>query len=219
MSKSSRQQHWDDVYGLNAEDEVSWFEASPRISLALIGRSGLARSSPIIDIGAGVSRLPAQLLASGYSDITVLDLSTKAVGYLIEHQISRDSVTGIVADVTTWQPDRAYKLWHDRAVLHFLTDEADRARYRDTLLTALAPGEQAVITTFAPSGPERCSGLPVQRYGAAEIKAFAGSAFTMQESFEFDHTTPAGRIQRFHVARLMRRRPTLHLSAARLGVS
>jgi SAM-dependent methyltransferase len=212
MPDLSRQQHWDAVYGTKAEDEVSWFEASPRISLELIRRSGVHKTSPIIDIGGGVSRLPASLMAAGYSDVTVLDVSAEAIARLTERQVPNGAVKGIVADVTTWQPDRAYWLWHDRAVLQFLTDEADRESYRETLLRALAPGGQAIIATFAPSGPERCSGLPVRRYGAAEIEAFAGSGFTMQESFEFDHTTPAGLIQRFHVARLMRRRPMLHLS-------
>jgi hypothetical protein len=219
MDKTSRQHHWDGVYGTKAEDEVSWFEASPRISLELIRRSGVDKSSPIIDIGGGVSRLPASLAAAGYSDVTVLDVSAEAIGRLIERQTPSDSVKGIVADVTAWVPDRPYKIWHDRAVLHFLIDETDRASYREALLAALTPGGQAIIATFALSGPESCSGLPVCRYSAAEIEAFAGSAFTMQESFEFDHTTPAGRVQRFHVARLMRRRPTLHLSATRLVIS
>ncbi len=201
----SREQHWDNVYATKAETTVSWYEPSADLSLKLIARTGVAKSAPILDVGAGVSHLPEGLLKAGYTDITVLDVSAEAIQRLTTRQAPGAPVRGIVADVTSWQPDRAYGLWHDRAVLHFLIDEADRAAYRRTLLAALARDGHAIIATFAPSGPERCSGLPVRRYGAADLQALFGETLTLRESIEFDHQTPGGATQRFHVAWLQRR--------------
>jgi SAM-dependent methyltransferase len=106
-------------------------------------------------------------------------------------------VTWIVADVTRWQPVARYDLWHDRAAFHFLTDASDRARYVERLLRALRPGGHAVIATFAADGPERCSGLPVVRYGAAGLGETLGGGFALVETRQQDHRTPAGATQRF----------------------
>ncbi|MDP1737824.1 MAG: class I SAM-dependent methyltransferase [Caulobacter sp.] len=199
----SRQCHWDGVYETRAEDEVSWFEVTPGASLDLIRRTNVPLDAAIIDVGGGLSHLAGTLVANGYSDVTVLDISDVAIRQLAaRHQ----AVKGLVADITDWTPKRRYQVWHDRAVLHFLTDEADRAAYRRALLAGLEPGGQAIIATFAPTGPDRCSGLPVRRYGREDLEAFLGDAFLMVESFEFDHVTPAGRVQRFHVGRLRRKK-------------
>jgi SAM-dependent methyltransferase len=205
MPTPSRRDHWDGVYGAKAEDEVSWFEASPEISLRLIERTGIAKSAPILDVGGGLSRLASRLVAAGYSDVTVMDISAEAIRRLLQRPAPDSAVQTILADVTAWQPGRAYEIWHDRAVLHFLIDERDREAYRSALDAALAPQGQALIATFAPSGPEKCSGLPVRRYGAADLEALFGDGFALLETFEFDHQTPTGRVQRFHVGRLQRR--------------
>ncbi len=207
MPKSSRQLHWDKVYETKGEDQVSWFEPEPTLSLDLIARTGAAKTDAIIDVGAGTSRLPEILVRDGYTDITVLDVSEQAIGKMLARQPAGSPVRGIVADIATWQPERSYSVWHDRAVLHFLLDDAERDGYRRALLAALKPGGQAIIATFAPTGPERCSGLPVRRYGAADLQALFGDALSLEESFEFDHPTPGGAIQRFHVARLKRASP------------
>lgn len=204
MSSSSDTEHWDAVYGAKAENEVSWFEATPERSLALIARSGVDKSAPIVDVGGGVSRLADHLLAAGYSDVSVLDISGEAIRRLLGRQPPDSPLHGIAADVTTWRPDRRYRLWHDRAVLHFLVGGDAREAYRRTLLAALAPGGQAIIATFAPTGPERCSGLPVRRYGAVELASFLGADFTPIESLMFDHVTPWGAVQHFHVGRFRR---------------
>ena len=201
MSSLSQSQHWDDVYSRKAENEVSWFEASPSRSLELIERAKIARSAPVVDVGGGLSRLADSLVGAGYADVTVLDISREAVRRLLARQRPEAPVHGVVGDVTAWQPVRRYALWHDRAVLHFLTDEADRTAYRSTLLAALAPQGQVVIATFAPGGPERCSGLPVRRYGREDLQAWLGDEFVLLESFEFDHATPGGAVQRFHAGR------------------
>lgn len=198
----SRQCHWDEVYETRAETDVSWFEATPELSLDLIRRTNTAPEAAIIDVGGGLSHLAGALIEAGHSDVTVLDISETAITRLDRHG---GRVRGIAADITAWMPDRLYKVWHDRAVLHFLTEEADRDAYRRALLASLVPGGQAIIATFAPSGPERCSGLSVRRYGREDLEAWLGDAFDMAESFEFDHLTPAQRVQRFHVGRLQRR--------------
>ncbi len=205
MSPFRRSQHWDDVFGRKAENEVSWFEVLPSRSLELIRQTGVARSASIIDIGGGLSRLADSLVEAGYTDVTVLDISANAVGHLLARQKPGSPVHGIVSDVTEWQPDRRYAVWHDRAVLHFLIEEDDRRAYRSKLLAALAPQGHVIIATFAPTGPERCSGLPVRRYGREELLAWLGGEFALLDSVEFDHATPGGSIQRFHVGRFQRR--------------
>lgn len=197
-----QQDHWDGVYDAKDEAEVSWFEPAPRLSLDLIGRTNAPLDTAIIDIGGGLSRLADALVETGHSDVTVLDISEQAVRKRGERG---GTVRGIVADITTWRPERRYRVWHDRAVLHFLIDESDRDAYRHALLAALESDGQAIIATFAPTGPERCSGLPVRRYGREDLAAFLGEAFEVVESFEFDHVTPQQNIQRFHVGRLQRR--------------
>ena len=201
MSTLGRKAHWDVVYATKAEDEVSWYEPFPETSLELIARTGVPKHAAIIDIGGGLSRLADRLAANGYSDLTRLDISSEAIDRLATRQGPGSPIEGIVADVSTWRPERRYDVWHDRAVLHFLIEEADRAHYRNNLLAALRPGGQAVIATFAPSGPERCSGLAVRRYDGRELAEFLGGEFAELESFEFDHRMPGGGMQRFHVGR------------------
>ncbi|TVR06455.1 MAG: SAM-dependent methyltransferase, partial [Salinarimonadaceae bacterium] len=110
----------------------------------------------------------------------------------------------IAADLRTWRPQRLYDLWHDRAVLHFMVAEEERVAYRDALQSAVKPGGAVIISTFAADGPERCSGLPVRRYSAADLDAFLGPGFERREAHVFDHETPGGAVQRFQSARYLR---------------
>ena len=193
-----RKQHWDEVYAQKAEDAVSWFQRSPDISVSLIGSAGLAKTDPILDMGGGASRLVDRLLTEGHLNVTVLDIAAAALqksrarlGKAAEH------VHWLTADITQWQPERRYSLWHDRAVFHFLTEPADRLAYRRALKAGLAPGGIAIIASFAPDGPERCSGLPVQRYSSESLAKELGFAFRLTDSRAEDHVTPAGKLQRF----------------------
>ena len=206
MSTDGTRKHWDEVYATKPDNEVSWHEPVPRMSLDMIAATGLPRTAAILDVGGGLSRLTDHLIADGYHDLTVLDISDEAIRRLHERHGPESPVTGVVADITTWRPQQIYDIWHDRAVLHFLTTEADQAAYRTALLAALRPGGHAVIATFAPTGPERCSGLPVQRYGFEELSRLLGGAFRLCHAFELDHATPGGRTQRFHVGRFERLR-------------
>jgi len=161
---SDRATHWDNVYATKGEAEVSWFQDNPAISLEMIRATNPDRGAEIIDIGGGASRLVDALLQDGYRHLTILDLSANALEASKKRiGAAASTVDWIVADATSWRPARTYDVWHDRAAFHFLTDPHDRTAYVERLRIALAPGGQVIIATFAPDGPEKCSGLPVQR--------------------------------------------------------
>jgi len=198
VSVSARQSHWQNVYREKGEYQVSWFEETPTVSLALIHAAGAKADSAIIDVGGGASRLVDALIGQRYRDLTVLDVSEIAVAIAKSRLGDRAAaVTWIVADVTHWQPTRRYDLWHDRAAFHFLTEAADRTAYVACLAKALRPGGHAIIGTFAMDGPERCSGLPVVRYDAGRLSAALGSSFVLVDERRHDHRTPWDAVQRF----------------------
>lgn len=204
MSKA-RKAHWDTVYGTKASTEVSWYEATPVRSLELIRASGVQRSDPIIDIGGGASFLAEKLLTQGYSDLTVLDISSEALQKLGELLGARaNAVTRVQQDVTDFQAQRRYALWHDRAVFHFLTNADDRKRYLSALRHALKPNGHVIIATFGPEGPERCSGLEIARYDAERLEAALGADFSLVESSIEVHHTPRGAPQQFLYCRFRR---------------
>jgi len=198
MSGFNRQAHWQQVYSEKGENQVSWFQERPAISLELMKAVGAAPDSAIIDVGGGASRLVDALVENGCRDLTVLDLSESAVS-IAKKRLGRQAATvkWIVADVTQWEPPTTYDLWHDRAAFHFLTEESDRIAYIERLTKALRPGGHAIIGTFALDGPERCSGLPVVRYDGAQLSVSLASAFALHDTRRRDHKTPWGAIQHF----------------------
>jgi len=205
MGHVNPKQHWEGVYARKAENEVSWFQEEPAASLAFIRHCGASKDVPIIDIGGGESRLVDRLLDGGHSDLTVLDLSEHALAHTRKRLGERASaVHWITADITSWMPSRQYNLWHDRAVLHFLTEPRQRTGYRRALLAAVPAGGCAVISTFALDGPERCSGLPVVRYSAESLATELGPELSLVETTGAEHRTPGGSIQRFQFSRFTR---------------
>ena len=201
-----RRQHWDTVYTTKGDDQVSWFEPAPEVSLRLIEEAGLAPESCVIDIGGGESRLVDALLARGVRCVTVLDVSQAAIDRVcVRLGAAASGVTWIVADVTGPWISVPVDVWHDRAVFHFLTDPEDRIRYVQHLTRTLKVGGTAIIATFAPDGPERCSGLPVVRYSPEALADELGSAFTLVHSEGHSHRTPSGALQAFHYSRFMHR--------------
>jgi SAM-dependent methyltransferase len=198
MSSESRQGHWQKVYVSKRENEVSWFQQTPAASLELIGRTGATPASAVIDIGGGASRLVDALIEMGFRHVTVLDLSAAALEAAKARLGDKASnVEWIVGDVTMWEPPRSYDIWHDRATFHFLTDAQDRAAYLSRLKQALKPGGHAIISTFALDGPERCSGLPVERYDAASLAQTLGEGFELVETMRQQHRTPWDSAQSF----------------------
>lgn len=203
---STRAEHWDRVYRTRQSDEVSWFQPEPTLSLELISAAGALEDSSIIDIGGGDSTLVDALIARGFRQITVLDVSAAALDRARARLGSlADGVTWRVADVTRVElPTAAYDLWHDRAVFHFLVDPDERRRYVVAALKALRPGGTLIIATFALDGPTRCSGLEVQRYDAAGLAHEFGEQFELVNQLPHLHHTPSGGEQRFTFAVLRR---------------
>jgi len=190
--------HWEGVYASKDESEVSWYEATPQLSLELIAATGAVPDSAIIDVGGGASRLADALLDRGHADVTVLDLAEAALARSRARLGRRAAdVRWIAADATAWTPQRQYDVWHDRAVFHFLTTEGDQNAYLSSLRRALRVGGHAIIATFGPGGPDRCSGLPVQRYDAESLSARLGAGFTRLRALERRHATPLGATQEF----------------------
>jgi trans-aconitate methyltransferase len=189
------ERHWDEAYGTRGAGEVSWFEPRPRTALGLIEALGVSPDAAVLDVGAGTSFLADRLLERGFSDVTLLDLSTVALAQVRDRLAGSSALELVHADVLMWRPDRRYDLWHDRAALHFLVDEDERAAYSETLRAALAAGGAVILATFAPDAPDRCSGLPVRRYEAAELAAFLGEDFELVESRREEHVTPRGTVQ------------------------
>ena len=203
---SDRTTHWQNVYATKGETEVSWFQDNPTISRDMIRAANPDPGAAIIDIGGGASRLVDALLQHGYRDIAVLDLSANALDATKKRiGAAASTVDWIVADATTWQPAKTYDVWHDRAAFHFLTDPRDRAAYVERLLSAVAPAGQVIIATFALDGPEKCSGLPVQRHDSASLSAELGPEFELVETQSEIHHTPWHSTQAFQFSRFRRR--------------
>lgn len=204
MSAADRQAHWQNVYTTKGENEVSWFQERPSISLQFIEAAGGGLDAAIVDIGGGASRLVDALLEAGYCNLTVLDLSEAALAASQKRIGPRAaSVKWLTADVTTWQPSEQYDVWHDRAAFHFLTEEKDRRAYISRLKAALRNGGQAIIGTFAMNGPERCSGLPVMRYDAASLATLLGPDFRLLADRVEEHRTPWDASQIFQFSRFL----------------
>ncbi len=192
-----RKAHWEGVYTTKADDSVSWFEESPAFSVSLIEAANPARGAAI-DIGGGASRMPEALLGLGFAEVACLDLSAAALDVAQQRMGSLgEKIRWIVAEITQWTPDRTYDLWHDRAVFHFLTAPQDQARYAAAINAGVAPGGIAIIGTFAPDGPERCSGLPVMRHDGQSLSAIFGADFSLLSETRHDHHTPGGAVQKF----------------------
>ena len=190
-------EHWDHVYATKAADSVSWFQARPEPSLRLIEEFGDTTGS-VLDVGAGASTLADELLAHGWRDVTVLDVSSEALhivqGRLASHGVS---VSAVVCDLLEWVPQRTYDVWHDRAVLHFLTQPEDWARYIETATHAVRLGGHLVIGTFAEDGPTHCSGLATARYSADELGTLFTTGFVLKHVERTEHHTPEGSPQPF----------------------
>lgn len=208
MDVQAKQQHWDAVYGAREEAALTWYEGEPHLSLEL-SLPLLRRGDAVIDVGGGRSRFVEKLLAQGLGPCTVLDISPAALA------AQRDAlgagavgVTWIAADITEWAPDRTYRLWHDRAVFHFLTAEDGRRAYLTTMAKALSDGGHAIIATFDENGPEQCSNLPVVRYAPdgfwAEVDRLVPGWFRVVEARRHVHITPKGNRQSFQVSVLER---------------
>jgi len=200
-----RKQHWDTVYTNKSPLEVSWYQREPHLSLELIAATGLPKDVPMIDVGGGASVLVDRLLAAGYSQLSVLDISGRALAHARARLGANAArVEWLEADITVFVPPHPYHLWHDRAVFHFLTVAEDRRRYVDNLRRALVPGGHLIIAAFAIGGPLQCSNLDIVQYDAAKLCRELGEGFRLVEEREERHTTPARKEQKFGYYRFLR---------------
>jgi len=192
-------EHWEAVYERKQPEQVSWYRPHLEQSLRFIEAAGLAPDAAIIDVGGGASTLVDDLLERGHSDITVLDVSARAIDAAKARLGKRAAgVHWLVADITTVDlAPTAYDFWHDRAVFHFLREETERRRYVAADRRSVRPGGHVLIATFGPDGPTKCSGLDVVRYAADELHAALGVDFEIVDSSTEVHTTPSGIEQQF----------------------
>lgn len=199
MANPALRRHWDEVYSRRGADQVSWFQQQPQPSLQWIQRLAPQRSSPILDVGGGASLLVDALQDDGYSAVTVLDIAAAALATARRRLAERaGAVRWIAADILSGAlPPAAFDLWHDRAVFHFLVDGGDRRLYREQLRRSLRPGGHLILATFAEDGPERCSGLPVQRHSVESLRQELGEGLELLADKHVSHHTPGGSEQRF----------------------
>lgn len=192
-------EHWERVYSSKATDAVSWFQEHAESSLRLIQATGVSSAASVIDVGGGASTLVDDLLAHGYTNLTVLDLSAAALKAAQTRLGPRaGQVRWMEADVV--QADlqqQGFDVWHDRAVFHFLTEPQERHAYVAKVLGAVKPGGHVIVATFAEDGPTQCSGLPVMRYSADALHAEFGAPFLLQQHTKESHHTPFGTVQQF----------------------
>lgn len=194
-------EHWEGTYARKEPAGVSWFEDRPEISLAMIEAAALAADAAILDVGGGTSRLAGELHRRGFGDITVADISSRALEEAqAELGPAAAEIRWFVADVRNHDFARRFDLWHDRAVFHFMVDQEDRDAYLATLRRSLQPGGHLVLATFGPEGPTSCSGLPVRRYSAQDMSEVLGREFELIREELTLHATPNGGEQQFQYA-------------------
>jgi SAM-dependent methyltransferase len=192
-------EHWEKVYTTKAPDTVSWYRTHLETSFALIERAAEARSVSIIDVGGGESTLVDDLLLRGYENLTILDVSPTAIEVTRKRLgAAAERVHWLVGDIVDIKLEpRAYDVWHDRAVFHFLTTPERRLAYVRQVDRAVKPGGHIIVSTFGPEGPTKCSGLEVMRYDAESLHGEFGERFRLVESSKELHRTPSGTMQQF----------------------
>lgn len=189
-------QHWETVYENKNPDQVSWTQEKPEDSLKLIRAARLRKTAKIIDIGGGDSKLVDYLLEEGYENITVLDISAKALEKAkirLDHKAIQ--VKWIVTDISNFEPDETYDLWHDRAAFHFLTSKEQIEKYQST--TEKFVNDSLIIGTFSSEGPKKCSGLEITQYDERGLTKVFGKHFEKVECLTADHITPFNTVQNF----------------------
>jgi 2-polyprenyl-3-methyl-5-hydroxy-6-metoxy-1,4-benzoquinol methylase len=201
----SEKTHWENAWSKADPQGKSWYQTEAATSLALIDAAAIAHNEAIIDVGGGASTLVDTLLQRGYENLSVLDISDAAL-QCAQARLGAQSraIKWLCEDATNWTPAHPFRLWHDRAVFHFLTTEEQRAKYHAIAQGAIVPGGHLVIATFAEDGPQKCSGLPVRRYSAGMLAAEFSPNFTLVEAVNEAHTTPGGSIQKFQYCRFLR---------------
>lgn len=196
MEALNKKQHWETIYETKSPEQVSWTQEVPKTSLDFIYSFGADKKARIIDIGGGDSKLVDYLLDNGYENITVLDISAKALDRAKDRLGDKAAkVNWVVSDVTEFAPDTAFDIWHDRATFHFLTTKEQVAKYLD--IARQSVNGYMTIGTFSTNGPTKCSGLDIQQYDEQTLTAELENGFDKLKCITDDHTTPFNTTQNF----------------------
>ena len=189
-------EHWENVYQFKQPHEVSWTQENPKTSLDFIKNFRLPVTAEIIDVGGGDSRLVDHLLAEGFENITILDISSKALERAKKRLGSlADKVKWVVSDITEFRPAGTYDLWHDRATFHFLNSPEQISKYLD--IAGASVKRYMTIGTFSDQGPEKCSGLPIRQYTEGQLANELARGFSKIRCITEDHITPFDTKQNF----------------------
>ena len=192
---STLKKHWENVYQNKTPEQVSWTQKFPKTSLNLIAQFDVDLSSKIIDVGGGDSHLVDFLIDEGYENISVLDISSKAIERAKDRLADKEqNIHWIISNILDFMPETKYDVWHDRAAFHFLTSKKDIESYVK-IVSQFA--NHIVLGTFSKNGPLKCSGLPISQYNAEDLQALLKSDFELVSSHYEDHTTPFDTQQNF----------------------
>ena len=198
MEPGSRKAHWEKVFATKMPAEVSWYQPVPKPSLDFIRQLKIPKDAAVIDVGGGDSFLVDHLLGQGFTNITVLDISSAAIERAKARLGSRSGqVNWIVADVLTFTSDQKYDCWHDRAVFHFLTTAEEQSRYLKLAQVHIRDSGKLIMGTFSEAGPDSCSGLPVKQYNEISLSATLKNWFAKITCITTEHLTPFKTIQQF----------------------
>lgn len=200
-----KKEHWEKVYNAKQPNEISWTQEIPKTSLDFIHSYNLSKSARIIDIGGGDSKLVDYLLNEGFEDITVLDISEKAIQSVKERLGEQaNKVRWIISDITEFKPSRTYDVWHDRATFHFLTTPQQINEYLNRARKSVTGF--ITIGTFSENGPDKCSGLFIKKYNEEQLESELNNGFEKTKCITEDHTTPFNTIQNFLFCSFRRKR-------------
>jgi 2-polyprenyl-3-methyl-5-hydroxy-6-metoxy-1,4-benzoquinol methylase len=190
--------HWDKVYCTRQQNEVSWYQPTPKVSLGFIHELNIPSTASVIDVGGGDSLLADNLLAAGFTDITVLDISEAAINR-VKQRLGKDAekINWIVSDITVLHTEKKFDCWHDRAAFHFLTTEEQVEKYLSVAQKHIADNGKMIIGTFSTNGPQKCSGLPVRQYSEQLLSSALKRWFDRIKCITMDHITPSKSIQNF----------------------
>ena len=194
----TRKEHWEKIYATKKPNEVSWFQQTPTTSIELIKELNLPLTAKIFDNGGGDSMLVDHLLEMGFSNITVLDISTQAIARVKKRLGEKaKKVKWIIGDEAHCNPGDQFDVWHDRAAFNFLTDEKEIRNYIDTIKKCIKTGGYFIVGTFSESGPVKCSGLDIKQYSEKSMTEMLKGSFEKIKCFLVDHHTPRGTTQNF----------------------
>jgi len=194
----SAKSHWEKIYASKRQDEVSWYQPTPEVSLDFINELNIPKDAAIIDVGGGDSYLADNLLAAGFTNITVLDISEVAINKA-KQRLGKDAekINWKVSDINELVTTKKFDCWHDRAAFHFLTTEKQVEKYLNIAQKHISDNGRMIIGTFSASGPEKCSGLPIKQYTEQSLSTVLKTWFEKIKCITTDHITPFNTIQNF----------------------